>query len=546
MSANPKYFDTIVIGAGMSGLACAARLFQHRARAGSVVVLEARERVGGRIGAVYVNGNRLDTGANWIHGIGTEEKPNPLMEILPHKRYRQLSSMVSFRPTEDNTLGEAGSDVESGEWQHIPKTPPSPPVPSGESQVIPSDAAAMIQGAMWRTIGEMHELAGSLPASEARETTVLSALRKSETLRDAFKALPSTYHRALGGMMQFMEPMEAAPLAAQSAEHQIDFRGMSLLEFAIEDFDGDQVFLQDGYIAIINEVAKDLIKAGAIHMGTEVELIDWRSSPIAVKTTSGEVYTAKNVVCTLPLGVLKHKQHGFEAATQGSLFQPTLPQEKTQAIAALGFGTLDKIFMVYESSWWTREPYLSIIKRGISKSPFAKDKTSGEKDENVVQPDSFAGFTDELPGLQIHEDGSVTTGPRLLSLTNLNSLSGFPVLCAFVSCANAVRMERYFEGDAAGYVHRALTRWFGHEPPKTKAVHVTKWAYDPYSYGSYSHMITGLSDTRHRETFQVPVKNKDGAMLRFAGEHTSRNHFATVHGALLSGWREADSILEKS
>lgn len=542
MSANPKYFDTIVIGAGMSGLACAARLFQHRARAGSVVVLEARERIGGRINAVYVNGHRLDTGANWIHGTGTEDKPNPLMEILPHKRYRQLSSMVSFRPAEESQWASDDLEVESGEWQRVPKSPPLPPATSGESLVIPSETAETIQGAMWETIGEMHELAGSVSAAEARETTVLSALRKSETLRDAFKALPSSYHRALGGMMQFMEPMEAAPLAPQSAEHELDTRGMSLLEFAIDDFDGDQVFLQDGYIAIINEVAKELVKANVVHTNSEIELIDWRSNPIVVKTTSGEIYTAKNVVCTLPLGVLKHKQHGYEVASQASLFQPVLPQEKSQAIAALGFGTLDKIFMVYESAWWTKEPFLSAVKKGITKRPFVNDASY----DNNEEADSFAGFTDELPGLQIHEDGSITTGPRLLSLTNLNSLSGFPVLCAFVSCANAVRMERYFEGDAAGYIHRALTRWFGQEPPRTKAVHVTKWAYDPYSYGSYSHMITGLSETRHREAFQKPVKTKDGAKLRFAGEHTSRNHFATVHGALLSGWREADDILGQS
>lgn len=57
-------------------------------------------------------------------------------------------------------------------------------------------------------------------------------------------------------------------------------------------------------------------------------------------------------------------------------------------------------------------------------------------------------------------------------------------------------------------------------------------------------MITDLSKTSHREAFQSPLVNEDGTELRFAGEHTSLNHFATVHGALLSGWREADAILE--
>ena len=45
--------------------------------------------------------------------------------------------------------------------------------------------------------------------------------------------------------------------------------------------------------------------------------------------------------------------------------------------------------------------------------------------------------------------------------------------------------------------------------------------------------------------FGRPLGSEKGATLRFAGEHTSENHFATVHGALLSGWREADNILEE-
>jgi len=93
-------------------------------------------------------------------------------------------------------------------------------------------------------------------------------------------------------------------------------------------------------------------------------------------------------------------------------------------------------------------------------------------------------------------------------------------------------------------IHRSLTQWFGREPPLPEAVHVTRWAQDEYSRGSYTHMITGLSKNSHREAFQKPLVNTQGAELRFAGEHTSLNHFATVHGGLISGWREADAILK--
>ena len=533
MSATTKHFDTIVIGAGISGLACAARLHQHPARAGSVLVLEARDRIGGRIGALYVDGSRLDLGANWIHGIGTPEKLNPLMDILPHKRYKQLSGMVSFRPPKEPIDGVE----QPGDWQNVRHEVEKQSTASETDLAIPAGPAQVMQQAMWGTIEEMHEAAADMSPTQAKQTTVLSALQKSDVLKGAFDKVHQEYHGAMGGMIQFIESMEAAPIAAQSSEHRLDISGMSLLEFAIEDFDGDQVFLQDGYIAIIKEISKDLADAGLIEFNVEVQHIDWKSDPITITTTAGQTYTANQVVCTLPLGVL---QYGKSAS---DLFRPCLPKDKTQAIASLGFGTLDKIFMVYEDAWWTAEPYRSTLRKGNSRRLHRSTSQQITTEKQSDEPDSFSGFTHELPGIHIDKGGNVTSGPRNLTMTNLHSLSGFPVLCAFVSCANAVHIESLSDADAGGIIHRTLTNMFGREPPKPHKVHVTRWATDPYSLGSYSHMITGLSETRHREVFQEPLVNSKEATLRFAGEHTSRNHFATTHGALLSGWREADAII---
>ena len=97
--------DVLIIGAGMSGMSCAAKLLDHPTYGAnghkSVAVLEGRHRVGGRIGSINVNGCRLDTGANWIHGIGDKDGKfgvNPLVDILPNKAFRQLSCSVFFRP----------------------------------------------------------------------------------------------------------------------------------------------------------------------------------------------------------------------------------------------------------------------------------------------------------------------------------------------------------------------------------------------------------------------------------------------------------------
>ena len=66
----------IVVGAGMSGLT-AARALQDQGY--EVIVLEARDRLGGRTWTEDVGGATLDLGGAWIHG----PRGNPLAEMSP-------------------------------------------------------------------------------------------------------------------------------------------------------------------------------------------------------------------------------------------------------------------------------------------------------------------------------------------------------------------------------------------------------------------------------------------------------------------------------
>ena len=63
MSTPPEPVDVVVVGAGLAGLTAARALL---AAGRSVVVLEARDRVGGRTLTRRVNGAVLDLGAQWI------------------------------------------------------------------------------------------------------------------------------------------------------------------------------------------------------------------------------------------------------------------------------------------------------------------------------------------------------------------------------------------------------------------------------------------------------------------------------------------------
>ncbi len=59
-------FDTIVIGAGIAGLTTARLLTDAGHR---TVVVEARDRIGGRVWTDRSGGWVTDRGASWVHGI---------------------------------------------------------------------------------------------------------------------------------------------------------------------------------------------------------------------------------------------------------------------------------------------------------------------------------------------------------------------------------------------------------------------------------------------------------------------------------------------
>ena len=59
----------VIIGAGASGL-YAAYCLVTRGLTENIIILEAEDRVGGRINTIPFNGHWLELGATWIHGRG--------------------------------------------------------------------------------------------------------------------------------------------------------------------------------------------------------------------------------------------------------------------------------------------------------------------------------------------------------------------------------------------------------------------------------------------------------------------------------------------
>jgi len=111
----------------------------------------------------------------------------------------------------------------------------------------------------------------------------------------------------------------------------------------------NNVNLKNGYIKLIDHLASH-IPESAIKLNEKVININWVGDVATVKVKSviyDDVlsYRAKYVVSSLPLGVLKNNYF--------SIFSPPLPANKVNAIQKLSFGTVDKIFLVFDDAYFT-------------------------------------------------------------------------------------------------------------------------------------------------------------------------------------------------
>ena len=87
-----------------------------------------------------------------------------------------------------------------------------------------------------------------------------------------------------------------------------------------------------------------------------------------------------------------------------------------------------------------------------------------------------------------------------------------------------------------------LKKLFGKDTvPTPVSYKISRWLSDPDAYGSYSFTKVGSTVEDYDRVAQPGGKN-----LFFAGEHTSKHHHSTVHGAWETGQREAARVIRKA
>ncbi|KAI9828677.1 MAG: hypothetical protein M1832_001780 [Thelocarpon impressellum] len=224
-------------------------------------------------------------------------------------------------------------------------------------------------------------------------------------------------------------------------------------------------------------------------------------SPAAtVICEDGEVLEADRIVSTMPLGVLK---------AQNVQFEPILPDWKTGAIKRLGFGTLNKVVLVYEHAFWDKERDMF----GLLRDPSAE------------------GSLDQADYVQ--------NRGRFYLFWNCIKTSGRPMLVALMAGDAAHQTESSNDYDLVSEATSVLRKMFaGIKVPAPQEVIITRWGKDRFARGSYSY----VGPESRAEDYDLMAKSVGN--LHFAGEATCGTHPATVHGAYLSGLRAASEVVE--
>jgi monoamine oxidase len=293
--------EIIIIGSGISGLSAANNFLKNNYK---VTILEARDRIGGRISTIELGDNKLDMGASWIHGIG------PNMEKI--KKYKGRLNPI-FSIAKENNLQTIPT------WADEEKTKIS---------------------YYWYKLRGRQIQAGLIDDYIDRiEEYLLKKVKPSNTTQSyqqvlsSFKHGSHKYESLYKSIVNFMYIQDSA--AELSEQSLIDF-------YAPWKFDGPEHIFQHGYTQIIEILSKDQ----TILLNKKVIEINYSQDKIIIHTNNGEVFTCDKVLITVPVSVLQSRVINFN---------PPLIDQKLQAIDKIGMGLMDKLWLEFNEVFWIND-----------------------------------------------------------------------------------------------------------------------------------------------------------------------------------------------
>ncbi len=236
---NKNEKKVIVIGTGISGLAAANELKNQGI---DVVVLEAQDRIGGRLRTDRSLGVAFDEGASWIH----TPKGNPLTDIAN-------KAGAKHQITDDNSYTSYDKDGRKRSSLEYEK---------GEKRYYDILEELSEYGDEGKSFEEVYKNKYPKEYNDRLQKFFLSTYLTFDT--GATKELSSIYYNAG------------------------------------EEYDGEDEIITNGYDLLPQYLSKGL----DIKLNERVSAIDYSGDKVKI-TTSNSVYESDYVIVTVPLGVLK-------------------------------------------------------------------------------------------------------------------------------------------------------------------------------------------------------------------------------------------------
>ena len=287
-------WDVIVAGAGMAGLAAAERLGQAGLK---VLVLEARDRVGGRIltlpGLTPEHG--IELGAEFVHG-----KPKEFDEYLA------IQGLI-LRETD------------------------------GQNYCSSENRLAACEDPGWDVFDKLYRLDPNHFPDESFQ----------ETLQSRFGKLPE---KQKAWALRFVEGFHAAD-PARISTHSVIIDG-----HAEEETEGDRGFhVVGGYKRVIETIVQNMSDRVMVRTGSVIDSVSWGPGSVRVQVpmegSEPVEYTAQKLVVTLPVSILQ-----LQPPTDGAVrFDPPLA-EKQDALASMTMGPVARIVLQFDSLFWENPP----------------------------------------------------------------------------------------------------------------------------------------------------------------------------------------------
>merc|ERR1719309_1243800 len=537
----PVKGKVVVIGAGIAGLAAAQQL---RSFGMEVVVVEARDRVGGRIATFRKGPYIADLGAMVVTGLGGN--PITVLSKQVNMELSKISQKCPLYESNGTTVPKDKDEMVEREFNRLLEATSylshqldfnycnKEPVALGESmewviklqekhvkekqlkywkEIISAQESLKVNQtaiiSVRDKLADVHKQYTELEGQGARDVTQEFAYRTK--LRDLHQATQEfdrlvKEEKELEEKLQELEGAPPSDVYLSSRDRQIIDWHFANLEFAnatpltnlsLKHWDQDDGFaftgshltVRNGYSCVPVALSEGL----DIKLNTAVRQVRYTASGVEVTTSNARIntnpvtYKADCVLCTLPLGVLKQS---ISSATSSPIvnFNPPLPDWKKDAITRLGYGNLNKVVLCFDRIFW-----------------------------------------DNNSNLFGHVGSTTASRGELFLFWNLYKA---PVLLALVAGEAAAIMENVSDDVIVGRCIAVLKGIFGTtNVPTPKETVVTRWRADPWSRGSYSYVSTGSSGNDYdilaapvtpnsTEGPYAPTSPTNPPRLYFAGEHT--------------------------